>query len=62
MEYFDGELWKARKKHKVERQTAANMDPAGLSKKIEGGRMLDPTDPKSVELMHAMLKGLSRQI
>ncbi|CAM9532930.1 unnamed protein product, partial [Hapterophycus canaliculatus] len=60
--HFDCELWKARKKDKVDRVVAANMDPAGMNQKIEGGRMLDPTDPKSVELMHAMLKTLSGQV
>ncbi|CAN0550781.1 unnamed protein product, partial [Ectocarpus sp. 12 AP-2014] len=60
--HFDCELWKARKKDKVERVVAANMDPAGMNKKIEGGKMLDPTDPKSIELMHAMLQTLSGQV
>ena len=59
---FDCELLKARKKDKVERVVAANMDSAGMNKKIEGGKMLDPTDPKSIELMHAMLKTLSGQV
>ncbi|CAN0092558.1 unnamed protein product [Scytosiphon promiscuus] len=60
--HFDYELWKARKKDKVERVVAANMDPAGMNKKIEGGSMLDPADPKSVELMHAILKTFSGQV
>ncbi|CAM9485182.1 unnamed protein product [Sphacelaria rigidula] len=60
--HFDCELWKARKKDKVERVVAANMDPAGMNKKIEGGKMLDPTDPKSIELMHTMLKSISGQV
>ncbi|CAM9986369.1 unnamed protein product [Ectocarpus sp. 6 AP-2014] len=60
--HFDCELWKARKKEKVERIVAANLDPAGMNKKIEGGKMLDPTDPKSIALMHAMLKSISRQV
>lgn len=41
---------------------AANMDPAGMNKNIEGGKMLDPTDPKSIELMHTMLKIISGQV
>ena len=60
--HFDRELWKARKKDKVERVVVANMDPAGMNKKIEGGRMLDPMNPKSIELMHAMLQAISRQV
>lgn len=32
MAHFDQELRKARKKHKLERIVAANMDPAGLQK------------------------------
>ncbi|CAM9482238.1 unnamed protein product [Ectocarpus sp. 4 AP-2014] len=59
MAHFDCALWKARKKEKV---VAANLDPAGMNKKIEGGKMLDPTDPKSIALMHAMLKSISRQV
>ncbi|CAB1106674.1 unnamed protein product [Ectocarpus sp. CCAP 1310/34] len=59
--HFDCELWKARKKDKVERVVAANMDPAGMNKKIEGGKMLDPTDPKSIDLMHTMLQTISGQ-
>lgn len=62
MSHFDQALWNARKKHKMERIVAANMDPAGLNKKIEGGKMLDPRDAKSIELMHGMLKGLSAQV
>lgn len=62
MAHLDQELRKARKKHKMERIVVANMDPAGLNKKIAAGKMLDPTDPKSVELMHEMLKGLSGRI
>ena len=62
MAHFDQELRNARKKHKIERIVAANMDPAGLNKKIEGGKMLDPRDAKSIELMHGMLKGLSAQV
>ena len=60
--FFDQELWRARKKHKMELTVAANLDGAGLARKIDGGRMLDPTDPTSVEKMHAMLKSLSRQV
>ncbi|CAN0217289.1 unnamed protein product [Ectocarpus sp. 4 AP-2014] len=60
--HFDCELWKARKKDKVERVVAANMDPAGMNKKIEGGKMLDPTDPKSIDLMHTMLQTISGQV
>lgn len=60
--HFDQELWKARKKDKIERVIANNMDPAGMNKKIESGKMLDPTDPKSVQIMMDMLKALSRQV
>ena len=62
MAHFEQELRNARKKHKIERIVAANMDPAGLTKKIDGGKMLDPRDAKSIELMHGMLKGLSAQV
>lgn len=62
LSYFDGELWRARKKGKFERAVAGNMDPAGMNKKIEGGKMLDPTDPESVVKMMDMLKALSRQV
>jgi hypothetical protein len=62
MAHFDLQLWKARKKDKVERIVVANLDPAGMNKKIEGGKMLDPTDPKSIELMHGMLKSISGQV
>lgn len=62
MTHFDTELWKARKRDKVERIVAANLDPAGMNKKIEAGKMLDPTDPKSIELMHTMLKSISGQV
>ncbi|CAB1106874.1 unnamed protein product [Ectocarpus sp. CCAP 1310/34] len=60
--HFDCELWKARKKDKVERVVAAKMDPAGMNKKIEGGKILDPTDPKSIDRMHTMLTVISRQV
>ncbi|CAM9596594.1 unnamed protein product [Ectocarpus fasciculatus] len=60
--HFDCELWKARKKDKVDRVVAANMDPAGMNKKIEAGKMLDPTDPKSIDRMHTMLTTLSGQV
>ncbi|CAM9478203.1 unnamed protein product, partial [Sphacelaria rigidula] len=60
--HFDCELWKARKKDKVERVVATNMDPAGMNKKIQGGKMLDPTDPKSIDLMHTILKTISGQV
>lgn len=62
MAHFDRELAKGRKKAKVERTVRANMDPAGFNKKIEAGKMLDPCDPKSIELMHGMLKGLSGRV
>ena len=62
MAHFDREMVKGRKKAKVERTVRANMDPAGLNKKVEAGRMLDPCDPKSVELMHGMLTGLSGRV
>lgn len=62
MAHFDNQLWKARKKDKVERVVAANMDPAGINKKVEGQRMLDPTDPASVEKMMHMLKSISNQV
>ncbi|CAM9106164.1 unnamed protein product, partial [Ectocarpus sp. 13 AM-2016] len=62
MSHFDQELRKARKKHKLERIVAANMDPAGLQKKIDAGKMLDPRDASSIELMHGMLKGLSGRV
>ncbi len=62
LSHFDRELWKERKKDKISRNVASNMDPAGMSKKIEGGKMLDPTDAKSVEKMINMLKALSRQV
>lgn len=44
--HFDHMLWETRKKDTVERAVVANMDPAGMNKKIEGGRMLDPHDPE----------------
>lgn len=62
MAHFDCKLWKARKKENVERIVATNLDPAGMNKTIEGGKMLDPTDPKSIAFMHAMLKSISRQV
>ena len=62
MAHFDQELSKERKRAKIERQVNANMDPAGLNKKVGAGRMLDPCDPKSIELMHGMLKGLSGRV
>eukprot|EP00903_Cladosiphon_okamuranus_P018123 g16678.t1 len=62
MAHFEQELRNARKKHKMERIVSANMDPAGLNKKIQAGKMLDPRDPKSIDLMHDMLKGLSAQV
>ncbi|CAM9530269.1 unnamed protein product [Ectocarpus sp. 12 AP-2014] len=62
MAHFGEELSKARKRHKIERIVVANMDPAGLRKKIKAGKMLDPCDPKSIELMHGMLKGLSGRV
>ncbi|CAN0233455.1 unnamed protein product [Ectocarpus sp. 8 AP-2014] len=62
MAHFDQELRKARKKHKIERIVAANMDPAGLQKKIDAGKMLDPRDATSIELMHGMLTGLSGRV
>ena len=40
----------------------SNLDPAGLNSKVSGGKMLDQTDPKSVELIYVMLKGLSKQV
>eukprot|EP00903_Cladosiphon_okamuranus_P014933 g13825.t1 len=61
MAHFDRELAEGRKRAKMERIVHANMDPAGLNK-VEAGRMLDPCDPKSVELMHGMLKGLSGRV
>lgn len=60
--HFDNEMSKARKKHKMEMLIRGNMDPAGLNKKVESGRMLDPCDAKSLELMHGMLKGLSGRV
>lgn len=54
--------YEARKKHKTERTVNSNLDPAGLTNKVEGGKMLDPTDPKSVDKMHEMLKALSHQV
>eukprot|EP00752_Nemacystus_decipiens_P016943 g15170.t1 len=60
--YFDDELYKARKRLKVELNVNANLNPAGLRSKIEGRRMLEPQDPASVERMHAMLRGLSTQV
>ncbi|CAM9961939.1 unnamed protein product [Pylaiella littoralis] len=36
--HFDCELWKARKKDKVERVVATNMDPAGMNKRLREGR------------------------
>eukprot|EP00903_Cladosiphon_okamuranus_P010452 g9888.t1 len=60
--HLDRELWKERKKDKISRNVASNMDPAGMAKKIEEGKMLDPTDAKSVEKMINMLKALSRQV
>ncbi|CAM9413975.1 unnamed protein product [Pylaiella littoralis] len=59
MAHFDQELRKARRKHKLERIVAANMDPAGLQNKFEAGKLVDPRDASSIELMHDMLKGLS---
>lgn len=60
--FFDAQLWKVRKKLKVELNVVSTLDPAGLNKKTETGKMLDPTDPKAVELMYGMLKGLSGQV
>ncbi|CAB1097168.1 unnamed protein product [Ectocarpus sp. CCAP 1310/34] len=62
MTHFDNQLWRARKKDKVERLIVANMDPAGINKKVEGGKMLDPTNPDSVAKMMGMLKSLSGQV
>ena len=60
--HFDLELWKARKRDKVGRIVESNLDPAGMAKKIRGGKMLDPTDPASVSKMIHMLKTLSGQV
>ncbi|CAN0295467.1 unnamed protein product [Scytosiphon promiscuus] len=61
--HFDCELRKARKKAKVEQVVVSNIDPAGMNKKIEGGRMLDAMNPKSIELMHAMpMRSVSRRV
>ncbi len=60
--HFDAELWKARKRDKVKRIVASNMDPAGMNRKIEGGKMLDPTDANAVKRMMDMLKALSAQV
>lgn len=59
MAHFDSQLWKTRKRLKMADTVSSNLDPAGLNKKVEGGRMLDPTDPKAVETMYSMLKGVS---
>lgn len=60
--HFDLELWKARKRDKIGRIVESNLDPAGMNKKIQGGKMLDPTDPNSVSKMIYMLKTLSAQV
>ncbi|CAN0350535.1 unnamed protein product [Pylaiella littoralis] len=57
MAHFDSQLWKTRKRLKMANTVSTNLDPAGLNKKVDGGRMLDPTDPKAVEMMYDMLKG-----
>ena len=58
MAHFDSQLWKTRKRLKMANTVSTNLDPAGLNKKVDGGRMLDPTDPKAVEMMYDMLKGV----
>ncbi|CAN0214640.1 unnamed protein product [Pylaiella littoralis] len=58
MAHFDRQLWKTRKRLKMANTVSTNLDPAGLNKKVDGGRMLDPTDPKAVEMMYDMLKGV----
>lgn len=60
--HFDLELWKARKRDKVGRIVESNLDPAGMAKKIEGGKMLDPTDPNLVSTRNYMLKALSGKV
>lgn len=47
---------------KVENVVVANLDPAGINKKIEGGKMLDPTNHRWIELMHTMLNSLSELV
>lgn len=59
MTHFDSQLWKTRKRLKLADVVTSNLDPAGVNKKLDGGRMLDPTDPKAVETMYSMLKGVS---
>eukprot|EP00752_Nemacystus_decipiens_P016944 g15171.t1 len=59
MAHFDKQLWKTRKTLKMADTVSSNLDPAGLNKKVDSGSMLDPTDPKAVERMHDMLKGVS---
>ncbi|CAN0431869.1 unnamed protein product, partial [Pylaiella littoralis] len=58
MAHFDSQLWKTRKRLKMAKTVSCNLDPAGLNKKVNGGRMSDPTDPKAVEMMYDMLKGI----
>lgn len=62
MSHFDREHWKARKRSKVERAARATLDPAGIAKKVNGERMLDPCDPLSKEKMMKMLKSLCGQV
>ncbi|CAM9882297.1 unnamed protein product [Pylaiella littoralis] len=62
MAHLDSQMWWSRKQSKTQKNVNANLDPAGLNKKIDGGRILDPMDPKSAERMHEMLKALSRQV
>ncbi|CAM9791792.1 unnamed protein product [Ectocarpus sp. 6 AP-2014] len=62
MTHFDKEMSRARMKHKMKMIIGGNMDPAGLNKKVESGRMLDPCDANSLELLHGMLKGLSGRV
>lgn len=46
----------------MERIVYVSLHPAVVNKKGEGGRMLDPTYPKSVQVMMDMLKSLSGQV
>ena len=60
--HLDKVNWSIRKRTKLEMNIKSNMDPAGITKKIECQEMLDPRDPESTEKMLFMLKSLCGQV
>lgn len=62
MAHFDRQQHRMRARNKLQQAARANVDPAGISKKVDGQRMLDPRDPESKQTMLAMLKALCNQV